>query len=139
MISPPYIVSFLCRSRSFWLTLFTLVFFAWAWRDSTRNSTELFLRPHASGIYLLQSADGWVNFSSKRKPNILKQWFNRKYSSGSEAIQFYRGINFGLEDKNSPPPGMHYATLMIMTLLSSAAWQVGRWRRMRKHPADLMK
>lgn len=125
MIKQPTIPSFLLRSRAFWLTMVTLLFFSWAWRDSTQYRSQLFYNLSGkSGIYIASQecgvSVGKVDFNPVAKFvffMIRDEQYQRK--SQPSLIKF-------------SPLYIHYSTLMIFTIALSIIWNLWRWHRMKK-------
>jgi hypothetical protein len=147
MIKQPTIPSFLLRSRAFWLTVFTQLFFSWAWWDSTKFSTVIYYTPNGVRHHSMESYNGGIFVSSERQPSILDNVFNQRYQSKSHAIRLYRGHRFKYDDDHglgyigtggfnfvfTPSiSDIRYFTLMVLILALSISWLGWRWHRMKK-------
>ncbi len=126
MMKRPTFPSFLLRSRAFWLTMVTLLFFSWAWWDSINYYSLLGFTPKQLPSASLLSINGGIQIECHP--------FDKEYRLGltmvrtdNNRLRALAGL-FPIEDK----PSFHYSSLMIFTIALSISWHLWRWSRMKK-------
>ena len=134
MIEAPTLKSFLLRSRAFWLTIFTVLFFSWAWWDSMEYSTELHYGTKSGRVFSIHSCDGGIGYSQGEDVRFFVKLFSAKVEFGD--MQIFRGRV--LSDNNGKlyilysRPDITYWVLVLITLGLISAWLAWRWRILRK-------
>lgn len=127
MMEAPTLSRFLLRSRMLWLTIFSLMFFSWAWWDSERYVTSVSVVAGRRFEVFMQSVDGGCSINTNSNGCIFY----------GVPVQFIRDPMYPFSGKRTPMdywyPQTRYSTLLILTLILSTLWHAWRWHVIRKH------
>ena len=112
------------------MTIFSLMFFSWAWWDSERYRTMIDFLLGSSFELTLWMGDG--GFSLSLGEIMPYRPVNR--------LIFAREPIYPFLGKRTPmdywSPQTRYSTLLILTLVFSTLWHAWRWRVIRKHTQE---
>jgi hypothetical protein len=130
MHSTPTLKSFLLRSRVLWMTIFSLMFFSWAWWDAERYRTTIDFLLGSSFEFALWTGDGGFSVSlgeivPDRPANRLIFERHLKYPISGRRILIHYW-----------PPQIHFSSLLLLSLFLSTLWHTWRWRVIRKHTQE---
>lgn len=117
MMEAPTLSRFLLRSRMLWLTVFSLMFFSWAWWDSERYLTRILWFDKRYNLTFLESRDGGATVK-----------FNFHYSSVSGKLHFEReplSVHGPFIDLWGRPEYFYYE---LMIIVSGICALYLRWR-----------
>ena len=119
----PSFPRFILRSRSLWLSVFVMIFLAWAWCDSLACRNVIYYYQNHY-VIAAESRDGGFGFHQRENLFDTSGFSHSRidYKNMEPERDERIILEFGKLD-------IHYSTLMLLVIAATTAWLTWRWRQ----------